>query len=86
VHHRLVEEHLRTSAALVIETGDAREVHHLALLLGFGASAVCPYLAYESIDALVESGELTDLSAFEARYQYARRSTRASSRPCPRWA
>jgi glutamate synthase (NADPH/NADH) large chain len=72
VHHRLVSEHLRTSAALVIETGDAREVHHLALLIGFGASAVCPYLAYESIDALVESGELSDLSAFEARYQYGK--------------
>jgi glutamate synthase (NADPH/NADH) large chain len=72
VHHRLVAEHLRTSAALVIETGDAREVHHVALLIGFGASAVCPYLAYESIDALVESGELSDLSAFEARYQYGK--------------
>ncbi len=54
VHHRLVDEHLRTSAALIIEAGDVREVHHVALLLGFGASAVCPYLAYESIDALVE--------------------------------
>ncbi len=72
VHHRLVAEHLRTSAALVIETGDAREVHHVALLIGFGASAVCPYLAYESIDALVEEGELSDLSAFEARYQYGK--------------
>jgi glutamate synthase (NADPH/NADH) large chain len=72
VHHHLVAQHLRTSAALVIETGDAREVHHVALLIGFGASAVCPYLAYESIDALVESGELNDLSAFEARYQYGK--------------
>jgi glutamate synthase (NADPH/NADH) large chain len=72
VHHRLVDEHLRTSAALVIETGEAREVHHLALLIGFGASAVCPYLAYETIDALVDEGELSDLSAFEARYQYGK--------------
>ena len=56
VHHRLVAEHLRTSAALVIEAGDVREVHHVALLLGFGASAVCPYLAYESIDALISTG------------------------------
>jgi glutamate synthase (NADPH/NADH) large chain len=72
VHHRLVKEHLRTSAALVIETGEAREVHHVALLIGFGASAVCPYLAYESIDALVRSGELTELTAFEARYQYGK--------------
>jgi len=72
VHHRLVSEHLRTSAALIIEAGDVREIHHVALLLGFGASAVCPYLAYESIDALVEMGELNDLSAFEARYQYGK--------------
>ena len=72
VHHRLVDEHLRTSAALIMEAGDVREVHHVALLLGFGASAVCPYLAYESIDALVEEGELSELSAFEARYQYGK--------------
>jgi glutamate synthase (NADPH/NADH) large chain len=72
VHHRLVDEHLRTSAALIIEAGDVREVHHVALLLGFGASAVCPYLSYESIDALVDNGELTELSAYEARYQYGK--------------
>jgi glutamate synthase (NADPH/NADH) large chain len=72
VHHRLVDEHLRTNAALIIEAGDVREVHHVALLLGFGASAVCPYLAYESIDGLIEQGELTTLSAFEARYQYGK--------------
>jgi glutamate synthase (NADPH/NADH) large chain len=72
VHHRLVKEHLRTSAALIIEAGDVREIHHVALLLGFGASAVCPYLAYESIDALVEEGELSELNAFEARYQYGK--------------
>jgi glutamate synthase (NADPH) large chain len=72
VHHRLVEEHLRTSAAIILEAGDVREVHHVALLLGFGASAVCPYLAYESIDILTEQGELTALSAFEARYQYGK--------------
>ena len=72
VHHRLVDEHLRTSAALIMESGDVREVHHVALLLGFGASAVCPYLAYESIDALIDSGELTDLNPFEARYQYGK--------------
>ena len=72
VHHRLVTEHLRTNAALIIEAGDVREVHHVALLLGFGASAVCPYLAYESIDALMEQGELNELTAFEARYQYGK--------------
>ena len=72
VHHRLVDEHLRTNAALIIEAGDVREVHHVALLVGFGASAVCPYLAYESIDALVAQGELDAMSAADGRYQYAK--------------
>ena len=76
VHRRLVAEHLRTSAALVLEAGDVREVHHVALLLGFGASAVCPYLAYESIDALVATGEITSESAAEARYRYAKALTK----------
>jgi glutamate synthase (NADPH) large chain len=76
VHHRLVDEHLRTSAALVLEAGDVREVHHVAALLAFGASAVCPYLAYESIDALVAGGQVERLGAFEARYQYAKALTK----------
>src|ERR1700722_19425887 len=66
VHHRLVSEHLRTSAALIIEAGDVGASHPLAPPLGLWASAVCPYLAYESIDALVHEGELTAISAFEA--------------------
>ncbi len=70
VHHRLVDEHLRTNAALIIEAGDVREVHHVALLLGYGASAVCPYLGFESIDDLIEKGELTAASSGDARYQY----------------
>ena len=76
VHHRLVDEHLRTNAALVLEAGDVREVHHVALLLGFGASAVCPYLAYETIDSLVAEGELNETSARAARYQYAKALTK----------
>ena len=49
VHHHLVREGLRTTAGLVVETGSAREVHHFAVLAGFGAEAVHPYLALESI-------------------------------------
>jgi glutamate synthase (NADPH/NADH) large chain len=75
VHDRLVREHLRTRAALIVEAGDVREVHHVAALLGFGASAVCPYLAYESIDALVAAGEI-DLDPHDARYQYAKALTK----------
>ncbi len=52
VHHYLVQAGLRTSTGLVVDTGSAREVHHFALLAGYGAEAVCPWLAYESIAAL----------------------------------
>ncbi|MBI5428905.1 MAG: glutamate synthase large subunit [Nitrosomonadales bacterium] len=52
VHHHLVGAGLRTSTGLVIDTGSAREVHHFALLAGYGAEAVCPWLAYETIMAM----------------------------------
>ena len=48
VHHHLIREKTRTQVGLVVETGDAREVHHLALLLGYGAGAINPYLAFET--------------------------------------
>jgi len=56
VHHHLIREKTRTQVGLVVETGDAREVHHVALLLGYGAAAVNPYLAFETIDDLVAAG------------------------------
>ncbi|CAF0729763.1 unnamed protein product [Brachionus calyciflorus] len=49
VHHHLIEKKLRMKVALVIETGEAREIHHLCLLLGYGADAICPYLIFETI-------------------------------------
>ena len=55
VHHHLVREGLRTSAGLVVDTGSARETHHFALLAGYGAEAVCPWLAFETVDALTGS-------------------------------
>ena len=54
VHHHLVHAGLRTSTGLVVDTGSVREVHHFALLAGYGAEAVCPWLAYETIAAMVE--------------------------------
>jgi len=59
VHHHLVRTQKRQLAALVVETGEAREVMHFATLIGFGASAVCPYLAYEIIAQLKEDGVLS---------------------------
>jgi glutamate synthase (NADPH/NADH) large chain len=56
VHHHLVRTRQRTMVGLVVEAGDAREVHHMALLIGFGAGAVNPYLAFESIEDLISEG------------------------------
>ncbi len=52
VHHHLIREGMRTSAGLVVDTGSAREVHHFALLAGYGAEAVCPWLAFETVASM----------------------------------
>jgi glutamate synthase domain-containing protein 2/glutamate synthase domain-containing protein 1/glutamate synthase domain-containing protein 3 len=70
VHHHLVRTKQRTTVALVVESGDAREVHHIAMLIGFGAAAVNPYLAFESIEDLVREGELTGIEAGAAVRNY----------------
>ena len=56
VHHHLVREKTRTRVGLIVETGEAREVHHFALLLGYGAGAINPYLAFDTIRDLVREG------------------------------
>jgi glutamate synthase (NADPH/NADH) large chain len=56
VHHHLVANGTRTSVDLVVESGEAREVHHIACLIGFGARAVCPYVAFETIADMVATG------------------------------
>ena len=61
VHHHLVREKTRTQVGLVIEAGDVREVHHVALLIGYGASAVNPYLAMESVEDLARQGHFVDV-------------------------
>ncbi len=53
VHHHLVRARKRTNCGIIVETGEAREVMHMDLLTGYGAGAVCPYLAYETLDDLV---------------------------------
>ncbi|MBM3717390.1 MAG: glutamate synthase large subunit [Actinobacteria bacterium] len=57
VHHHLIREKRRTKVGLVVECGDAREVHHMALLIGFGAGAINPYLAFESIEDMITADE-----------------------------
>src|SRR5216684_3185091 len=60
VHNLLVREETRTQVALIIESGEPREVMHFALLAGYGASAINPYLALESVESLARHGELSD--------------------------
>ncbi|WP_166847406.1 glutamate synthase large subunit [Isoptericola sp. BMS4] len=58
VHHHLLRQHTRTRISLVVEAGDVREVHHVALLIGYGAAAVNPYLAMETVEDLAVRGYL----------------------------
>ncbi|AOW93872.1 glutamate synthase subunit alpha [Rhodococcus sp. WMMA185] len=70
VHHHLVREKTRTKVGLIVESGDAREVHHMAVLLGFGAAAVNPYMAFETIDEAVQNNELDGVSHDKAIENY----------------
>src|SRR6202012_1350090 len=66
VHHKLVREGVRTEVGLAVEAGDCRDIHHLAVLLGMGAGAVCPWLALETARALTpENGEANTIHALE---------------------
>ncbi|HVN67839.1 MAG TPA: glutamate synthase central domain-containing protein, partial [Candidatus Sulfotelmatobacter sp.] len=65
LHHHLIRKALRTRTSIILESGEPREVHHFALLFGYGADAVNPYLAYAAVKLLVEQGEL-DLDAEHA--------------------
>lgn len=58
VHHHLVAKKKRMLAGLLLETGEARDVHQMCTLLGYGADAICPYLAMEAIVALQEDGKV----------------------------
>ena len=62
VHHHLVREQTRTAVGLVVEAGDAREVHHMALLIGYGAAAINPYLAFETVEDMIARGALANVA------------------------
>ena len=76
VHHHLVTAHQRTQIGIVLETGEAREVHHHCLLTGFGADAINPYVAFEALwqareDNLLDNSEYTDPETIVAAYKKA---------------
>ncbi len=56
VHHHLIREGTRTQVSLVLESGEPREVHHFALLIGYGAGAINPYLAFETLEDMIRQG------------------------------
>ncbi|WP_019972457.1 glutamate synthase large subunit [Mycobacterium sp. 141] len=72
VHHHLVRERSRTQVGLVVECGDAREVHHMAMLCGFGAAAINPYMAFESIEDMIDRGIITGLTSDQAKANYVK--------------
>jgi glutamate synthase (NADPH/NADH) large chain len=73
VHHHLIRQKSRTRVGLVVETGEAREVHHFAMLIGFGAAAVNPYLAFDSLNDMIRQQKLpSSLSARQANKRYVK--------------
>jgi glutamate synthase (NADPH/NADH) large chain len=68
VHHHLLRSANRTKTALVVEAGDVRETHHVAVLVGYGASAVNPYLAMESVEQLIAAGDVVGVTPQDGVY------------------
>ena len=66
VHHHLIRQKTRTMVGLIVEAGDARETHHVALLIGYGASAVAPYLAVETVRDMARRGVLEGVAEDKA--------------------
>ena len=72
LHHHLIREGSRTRVGLVLESGEPREVHHYSLLIGYGAGAINPYLAFETLDDMIRQGLLKDIKHKEACKNYVK--------------
>jgi glutamate synthase domain-containing protein 2/glutamate synthase domain-containing protein 3 len=70
VHHHLIDAGMRAGCGLIVDTGEAREIHHICCLLGYGAGAVVPWLALETIDHLVDDGQFAGIDRPAARANY----------------
>jgi glutamate synthase (ferredoxin) len=70
IHHHLIREGTRTKVGLVLESGEPREVHHFSLLIGYGAGAINPYLAFETLDDLIRQGHLKRIDHAHAVKNY----------------
>ncbi len=76
VHHFLVDKKLRTHVGLIVETGEARAVHHMACLISYGAAAVNPYLAFDTVVDQVRRGAIADMSARKALHNYVKAASK----------
>ncbi len=76
LHHHLIRAGLRTRVSLALETGEAREVHHFALLIGYGCNVVNPYLAFESLDGMIRDNLLTNVDHKLACANFAKAATK----------
>jgi glutamate synthase (ferredoxin) len=72
LHHHLIREGTRTRVGLVLESGEPREIHHFALLIGYGCGAINPYVAFETIAGMIREGLLADRTYKEACKNYAK--------------
>src|SRR5271166_3831831 len=76
LHHYLIREGLRTRVSLVLETGEAREVHHFSLLIGYGCSAINPYVAFETIEDMIREGLLAKIDHKAACKNFVKAATK----------
>jgi glutamate synthase (NADPH) large chain len=76
LHHHLIREGTRTKVGIILESGEPREVHHFALLVGYGVGAINPYLAFATIDELINNGHLTGIDHKDAAKNYVKASVK----------
>ena len=76
LHHHLIREGTRTKVGIALETGEPREVHHFCLLIGYGAQAINPYMAYESLADMIAEKQLTDIAYRDAVKGYVKSATK----------
>ncbi len=76
LHHHLIRREIRTNIGIVLESGEPREVHHFCTLIGYGVTAINPYLAYETIKDLSEKGMLNGLSYAEGKKNFIKASVK----------
>jgi glutamate synthase (ferredoxin) len=76
LHHYLIKNGKRTRVSLIIESGEPREVHHFAVMMGFGASAINPYMAFESINKMINDRIIREVDYKKAEYNYIKSVTK----------